>query len=470
MTCCFSSSPPPLPPGSTAVPTQIYAINVKDQGAVGDGATDDGAAFTAAITAAASNAYRAVYVPPGTYKINRTLTLTDVEMFGLGHPGRTTLYWPTNLGSGTYGIKLRSTTSELDSPMILRNLRLSGPQNQPTSTMMSAIQISNYSVDGSLRGKARFHEVHVGGFWYGFDCDTIDGHIFWDRCQINNNHDGIYFRTPGHDYHLDQCGLEGNTRAGLTSKFDCAIHRLSMMRCHIGQQPFGIYKEAGTTTAEFLSSARIYATSFEQIGNGVLYSDATSSGEGDKLQDVYLDISAFSWAPKVAPQYDSAYNRDAAIRCSQVTRGTVEIWQDLNPFTPGDTGSGLAIVKLSGTSTGSLIYNFRGSTSPTSTWALLNGTGNITKRNVVNCPDGERSNTLTVLSGQTSAVLSLQLNRYVCHIDAFRAHAQVKDADIGARQYWVTHAQNGNNVDVTVTLSSAAAADIDFNVFVLPVV
>jgi len=88
----------------------------------------------------------------------------------------------------------------------------------------------------------------------------------------------------------------------------------------------------------------------------------------------------------------------------------------------------------------------------------------------VNCPDGERSNTLTVLSGQTSAVLSLQMNRYVCHIDAFRVHAQVKDADIGTRQYWVTYAQNGNNVDVTVTLSSAAAADTDFNVFVVPVV
>ncbi len=252
------------------MPTQIYAINVKDQGAVGDGVTDDGAAFDAAILAAASNSYRAVYVPPGTYKVNRTLTLTDVEMFGLGHPGKTTLYWPTNLGAGNYGIKLRSTTSELESPLILRNLRLVGPQIRPTSQIMNAVQISNYSVNGSLRGKARFHEVHVGGFWFGFDCDTIDGHIFWDRCQINNNHDGIYFRTPGHDYHLDQCGLEGNTRAGLTGKFDCPIHRLSMMRCHLGQQPFGIYKEAGTTTAEFLSSARIYATSFEQIGNGVL--------------------------------------------------------------------------------------------------------------------------------------------------------------------------------------------------------
>lgn len=51
-------------------------VNVKDQGAVGDGSTDDTAAINAAITAAqASGKNATVYFPAGTYKLTSVITL-----------------------------------------------------------------------------------------------------------------------------------------------------------------------------------------------------------------------------------------------------------------------------------------------------------------------------------------------------------------------------------------------------------
>lgn len=56
-------------------------INVKDCGAVGDGTTDDTAAFQTAITQSTSQK-KPIYVPYGTYKITQALTLADQLIFG----------------------------------------------------------------------------------------------------------------------------------------------------------------------------------------------------------------------------------------------------------------------------------------------------------------------------------------------------------------------------------------------------
>jgi hypothetical protein len=182
-----------------------------------------------------------------------------------------------------------------------------------------------------------------------------------------------------------------------------------------------------------------------------------------------MDVTGFSWAPKNPPQYDSNLPRDAAIRCSQITRGLVEINSDLWPFTPGDTGSGLAVVKLSAYSTGGIIFNYRGSPGPDSAETLLNATGVITKRNAVNCVEGERVIGVTVPNGNSSGTISVQMNRYVAHLDAFRAQVTPR-SNIGSRSYWVTWGRTGTNVNITVNLSGTATADYRFDVAIQPVV
>ncbi len=60
------------------------SFNVKDFGALGDGATDDQAAIAACI-AAAQAAGKAVFVPAGNYHHSSTFTLNGVVMYGEGY-------------------------------------------------------------------------------------------------------------------------------------------------------------------------------------------------------------------------------------------------------------------------------------------------------------------------------------------------------------------------------------------------
>ncbi len=60
-------------------------LDVRDFGARGDGQTDDGGAIQMAIDTAASNGVGKVFIPPGTYFIDRTLLLqNNTEIYGAG--------------------------------------------------------------------------------------------------------------------------------------------------------------------------------------------------------------------------------------------------------------------------------------------------------------------------------------------------------------------------------------------------
>src|SRR5665811_50725 len=70
--------------------------NVRDYGATGDGVTDDGAAFASAI--AATSAGGVMYVPAGTYKVTRQLTLkSDITIQGDGPTS--VIVFPSGLSS-----------------------------------------------------------------------------------------------------------------------------------------------------------------------------------------------------------------------------------------------------------------------------------------------------------------------------------------------------------------------------------
>src|SRR5262249_18881259 len=63
------------------------SLNVKDFGAVGDGATDDHAAIAATITAvAASTAGRTIYFPPGRSLIAKPLAVNSPNVHLVGSP------------------------------------------------------------------------------------------------------------------------------------------------------------------------------------------------------------------------------------------------------------------------------------------------------------------------------------------------------------------------------------------------
>lgn len=107
-----------LPAGTGAVQTTVQtklreSVSVKDFGAVGDGVTDDTAAFNSALASGSS-----VFVPAGTYIIGSKITLDgvkDLKVFGEGAGGVTSTSSKSVLKksasfSDTYLIELVTTT------------------------------------------------------------------------------------------------------------------------------------------------------------------------------------------------------------------------------------------------------------------------------------------------------------------------------------------------------------------------
>lgn len=83
-------------------PTNFQIANVRDYGAVGDGATDDTAAFIDAIDSGLP-----VYVPAGQYLITNVLTLSRAGMFGVGVNSEIDLYGLANITATAWYSQLR---------------------------------------------------------------------------------------------------------------------------------------------------------------------------------------------------------------------------------------------------------------------------------------------------------------------------------------------------------------------------
>ena len=89
------------PPPSTAGPVHTYGVDVRREGAVGDGTTDDGPAFTAAFAQASADGSNLVVVPPGTYRIAAPLVVqAPVHLTGLGGEASSIVRFDTGLPNG----------------------------------------------------------------------------------------------------------------------------------------------------------------------------------------------------------------------------------------------------------------------------------------------------------------------------------------------------------------------------------
>ena len=139
-------------------------ISVKDFGAVGDGTTNDAAAFTAALAAIVATGKKGVlYVPAGTYKINSSLTvnISFVSIYGES----ATL----NFSSLTSGAALivNSTVS---------------PPYANAITFISGLQLIGNSTAGSVKG-------------IQYTSSTGVAHFSVDNCSINTFGVGESFET-----------------------------------------------------------------------------------------------------------------------------------------------------------------------------------------------------------------------------------------------------------------------------------
>ena len=125
------------PAGTGAVATTVQAklretVSVKDFGAVGNGTTDDSAAFIAARTAAAG---KRIYVPAGTYKLNQAITSSE-DLILEGDGNSTILDFTGTITGGSYGLEATGTATQI------QNLGATATVGTYTVTFASAPSLS----------------------------------------------------------------------------------------------------------------------------------------------------------------------------------------------------------------------------------------------------------------------------------------------------------------------------------------
>jgi hypothetical protein len=170
---------------SQTVETKLrQTVSVKDFGAVGDGVTNDSAAFAAAIAA-----YRSIYVPPGTYITSFTL-LGSTQIVGAGLV--TVLKAPVGaaqvIAANTLGYDMAVENLRIDgnnrnsNGMIVGN----GVQGQHANTRIQDVVFnncntaltSNKETYATIRNcKIDLCNIGIGGQWFSsnFDDTTVNG-------------------------------------------------------------------------------------------------------------------------------------------------------------------------------------------------------------------------------------------------------------------------------------------------------
>jgi Pectate lyase superfamily protein len=161
-------------------------IDVRQYGARGDGVHDDTDAIQQAFAAASQNHLGAtVLLPPGSYKISRTLTLSDVTgLVVKGSGGRTRLQWAGNataplleLGSLQHSrFEDFSVNASSAAPLAIGIRMMTAPGTVFVSRHNVFRQLN---LDGTNGGLGR--GVQIGG---GIDANN-DFHRF-DDCSVSN--------------------------------------------------------------------------------------------------------------------------------------------------------------------------------------------------------------------------------------------------------------------------------------------
>jgi parallel beta-helix repeat protein len=146
-------------------------FNVKDYGAVGDGVTEDTAAFVAAFVAANTKGGGIVYVPPGTY-IHDYLNMgyNYITLRGAGRTATTMKLKPNATGA-------RSITAIGDS------------------------RIESLTIDGNKANQS-------GPTHYGISANSVSRLILADLTIMNTYSDGIVFTGTPVDCRIERCTVD----------------------------------------------------------------------------------------------------------------------------------------------------------------------------------------------------------------------------------------------------------------------
>lgn len=273
-------------------------FNVKNYGAIGDGASHPLSAFYGTLAAAqavypkataltneidwaaaqtaldaAGVAGGRVVFPAGRYMMSGELVIPEmpstddgrnaVDIKGAGMRN-TVLEWPTDLGAGKFAIRGPNRVTSYMRTKI-SDILFYGPRDADT------LGVTPANMDG-VGVSHRFLLERVRCEWFRAGINIIGDHTNFYHVESGKNYYGVYWdgdATNRGDHNFTSCDINGNKFANLAVHAVNTIDGAIFSGCHLGFAPWGIWIETGTRTLSAVSNTTFTDCSFEAIGNGI---------------------------------------------------------------------------------------------------------------------------------------------------------------------------------------------------------
>jgi hypothetical protein len=285
-------------------------VSVKDFGAAGDNATNDSAAFQAALDYVEGIGGGGVFIPNGNYRIRNVTVAAKCHLFGSGEEAVVLRFFPTNnaadsttwtlIVDGAYssvsGLTIEGTVSG--------NLKKGNglklvPDANGMNRSVQNVRIQNFSgyraapTGGTFGVNAEFARsdisdgagAHLLAGGNGFQCET--GSSAWnldvDHVTVHN-YDGVGFNCGNiSDSKITNVFVGGCTGPGFLldqGNKNCQIHNVKVYRCNVlnptasfattldYNYPHELTASAETIPAVVLTGANHFITNFEAQENG----------------------------------------------------------------------------------------------------------------------------------------------------------------------------------------------------------
>lgn len=314
-----------LPAGTGAVATNVQAklresVSVKDYGAVGDGVTDDYAAFTSA-----RDTGNKVYIPPGVYYLSQKLSTSasESDAFIIEGSGMSQCILAFN---GTSGVELLGTNNVIRDLTIIDRAAYTTPVTTLAlfhSQLPQKANITAATIGLKLdRNQCRADNIQTMGFDYGQMTDNTKFYMTFMNCRSHYNLIGFVggdgTDTPNFcrsyaSYYSSNFDKNVWLRTGFHRFIDCSFELCSDYDAnnanfpdggiHIESAAHGYFEHPYIEESNFYnasSKTRVYDTG--NMWNGVVFAPTTIDAHqfGIRSPNLVRPPHRFDWLPQTS--------------------------------------------------------------------------------------------------------------------------------------------------------------------------
>jgi polygalacturonase len=317
--------------GCASAPQKNHAsFNVRDFGAVGDGAKKDTIAFQKALDDCAVSGGGEVIVPAGKYLIgsvqigDRTFLrletnsvivgsgdtndypMMDVRWEGRWQPGRRALIYAANV----------EHTGIIGPGRIEGNFNVAAPQNPRGAVVLEPIscrdvrwedftvtQGGNWATHPTYCSDVKIKNLKIIGNRDGIDIDSCKN-VRIEHCDINTGDDSISLKSgrgldgarigkPTENILIENCNLIDRrfSCVGIGSETSGGIRDVRIEKCKMTSRTFGVYIK--TRIGRGGTIENIYGENLEVLGGGFLKINLTSAGNLNTVDDPVEGLAGY---------------------------------------------------------------------------------------------------------------------------------------------------------------------------------